>query len=150
LTETIVSESVLTQPFEEKQEVSEVDEKVVEQKLEPKAISVTTPEQKKAEADEHLEKCKVFVEWCEKVGIKTPKLNYPAFFDGGLLGIQAKVPIRHREVILSVPYDLLLSIDKAKADPILGPIYSENGGLFGPSNPDFEQLILAVFLMYEW
>jgi hypothetical protein len=38
----------------------------------------------------HLQKCKVFTDWCDKVGIKMPKLEYPAFFDGDLLGVRAK------------------------------------------------------------
>lgn len=60
------------------------------------------------------------------------------------------MPIRHRDVILTIPYDLLLSIDKAKADPVLGPVFAENAVMFGSDNPDHEQLTLCVFLMYEW
>ena len=89
------------------------------------------------------------MKWCEEVGIKTPKLEYPAYFEGGLVGVRAKETIRHREMILSIPYKCLLSIDKAKSDPILGKVFKENNRLFGEDNPDYEQLILCVFLMYE-
>ena len=42
------------------------------------------------------------MKWADKVGIKTPKLEYPAYFDGGLVGVRAKETIRHREMILSI------------------------------------------------
>jgi hypothetical protein len=44
-------------------------------------------EQAKAERDEHMEKCRVFNEWCTAKGISTPKINYPAYFEGGLVGV---------------------------------------------------------------
>ena len=40
-------------------------------------------------------------------------------------------------------------MDKAKNDPILGRVFKENNRLFGEDNPDYEQLILCVMLMYE-
>jgi len=33
-----------------------------------------------------VEKCSRFTQWCKEVGILYPKLDYPAFFDGGLVG----------------------------------------------------------------
>ena len=90
------------------------------------------------------------MKWADKVGIKTPKLEYPAYFDGGLVGVRAKETIRHREMILSIPYKVLLSMDKAKNDPILGRVFKENNRLFGEDNPDGDQLALTAFLMYEW
>ena len=89
------------------------------------------------------------MEWCKKVGIKTPKLEYPAFFDGGLLGVRAKEPIRHREVILSIPYNVLMTMDMAKEHPVLCKVF-EGNKMFSEDNPDHEQLILTVFLLYEW
>ena len=54
-------------------------------------------------------------------------------------------------MILSIPYRVLISLDKCKEDPILGRVYAENPDLFGEeSNPDWEQLSLCVFLMFEW
>ena len=78
-----------------------------------------------------MEKCATFMQWCDQVGIKTPKLEYPAYFEGGLVGVRAKQNIQHREMILSVPYKNLMSIDKAKSDPILGRVYQQNNKLFG-------------------
>ena len=96
------------------------------------------------------EKYKAFMEWCDKVGIVSGKLEFPAIFEGGLVGVRAKEPIKHREMIMSVPYKCLFSVDKARADPVLNRVFSENETLFGPGNPDADQLILTIFLLYEW
>ena len=39
-----------------------------------------------------------------------PKAEYPAYFEGGLVGVRAKEPIEHREAFLSVPYDMIISV----------------------------------------
>ena len=41
-------------------------------------------------------------------------------------------------MILSIPYRVLISLDKCKEDPILGRVYAENPDLFGVDNPDYE------------
>ena len=79
----------------------------------------------------HMEKCEVFNKWCDEVGVKSEKVQYPAYFDGGLVGVQAKKDIRHREMIMSVPYSILMTIDKAKRHPVIGRIFSDNPQLFG-------------------
>ena len=79
-----------------------------------------------------------------------PKLEYPAFFEGDLLGVRAKEQINHRDMILSIPYKVLISLDKCLEDPVLGRVFKENPALFGEDeNPDWEQLTLCVFLMFE-
>lgn len=37
-----------------------------------------------------IQKCLRFTKWCDEVGIKFPKLEYPSFFDGGLVGVKVK------------------------------------------------------------
>jgi hypothetical protein len=44
-----------------------------------------------------------FREWCESNGVKMPKLEYPAFFEGGLIGVRVREDIQHNEAFLSVP-----------------------------------------------
>lgn len=71
-------------------------------------------------------KCEVFNKWCDEVGIFTPKIEYPAFFDNGLLGGRVKQPIEHREAYLYVPFKAMMSIDKALRDPEMGDFYEKN------------------------
>jgi hypothetical protein len=42
-----------------------------------------------------------------------PKLEYPAYFDDGLIGVRCKEDIEHREAFLYVPYKVMMSIKKA-------------------------------------
>ena len=51
-----------------------------------------------------------------------PKLEYPAYFEGGLLGVRCKEDIEHREAYLFVPYKMLMSVGKAQKHPVLGEI----------------------------
>ena len=34
-------------------------------------------------------KYEIFNKWCKDTGVLIPKLEYPSFFDGGLLGVKA-------------------------------------------------------------
>ena len=60
-----------------------------------------------------MRKCKVFTDWCIKNGIEFPNQEYPAYFEGGLVGVRALTPIEHRQAFLKVPFKCLMSIDKA-------------------------------------
>lgn len=95
-------------------------------------------------------KCDVFNEWCDKVGIRSPKLEYPAFFGNGLLGSRVTTPIEHREAFLFVPFKAMISVDKALRDPEMGDFYEKNPQLFTKDvNQDWEQLILCTYLMHQ-
>ena len=84
-----------------------------------------------------MEKCVKFNKWCKEVGIISDKVEFPAFFEGGLIGLKAKEPIKHKEMIMAVPYKCLISLDKALADPDISIVFEENK-LFSPDNPDRE------------
>ena len=56
-------------------------------------------------------KYEIFNKWCADNGVKCPKLDYPAFFDGGLLGARVNSDINHREAFLYIPFKMLLSLD---------------------------------------
>ena len=54
-------------------------------------------------------------------------------------------------MIMAVPYSLLITVDACKVHPILAPVYEGSPRLFGKNgNPDWEQLMLVVRLMYEY
>ena len=55
-----------------------------------------------------------------------PKLEYPAYFEGGLVGMRAIAPIEHREAFLAIPYRMLMTVASAQQHPVLGPIITDN------------------------
>jgi len=71
-------------------------------------------------------KCARFNQWCKDVGILIPKIDYPEFFEGGLVGGKVNAPIEHREAFLFVPYKVVISLDKCLRDPSLFFFYDEN------------------------
>ena len=75
---------------------------------------------------EHRRKCQVFNDWFFANGGRMPKLEYPAYFKGGLVGVRATAPIMHREAFLSIPYKMLITVDGAQRHPVLGPIIKAN------------------------
>jgi len=79
---------------------------------------------------EHGRKCEVFNKWLDDEGVIMPKLQYPAYFEGGLVGVSATAPIKHRESFLAIPYKMLMTVDGANRHEILGPIIQENPQLF--------------------
>jgi hypothetical protein len=108
------------------------------------------PDHVQSEEDKQVvrQKCERFNQWCKDNGILAPKITYPEFFDGGLVGGMVNAPIEHREVFLCVPYKVIISVDKCLKDPVLKDFYSQNQQLFGKEHRDWEQLILTTFLMY--
>ena len=117
------------------------------------------PSKKEDEADnpidderqEHMKKCTIFNEWCAKNGIIYPNQEYPAYFEGGLVGVKALAPIEHRDAFLKVPFKCMMSIDKAQNHPELGKVIKENPQMFHEdSSSDWEQLILLIYVIYEY
>jgi hypothetical protein len=90
-----------------------------------------------------------FRDWCAEVGIKAPKLRYPAYFDGGLCGVMVTEDIVHNEAMFRVPYRAIMSVAKAKAIPELAHVFGMHPGLFGNENDYGEPNILFAFLLYE-
>lgn len=64
--------------------------------------------------------------WCLKNGVKIPKLEYPAIFDHGLVGVRAREDIEHREAFLYIPFKLLITMEVAHNHPIVGHVFKEN------------------------
>ena len=69
---------------------------------------ITTDQQKEL----IFQKTQRFMSWCKDIGIICPKIEYPSFFDGGLIGAKVKEPIQHREAFLYVPQKAIISLDK--------------------------------------
>ncbi len=96
------------------------------------------------------DKYEMFNEWCDKQGVHMPKLQYPAYFEGGLIGARVTHEIAHREAFLYVPYKVLITLGKAISHPIVGRILAQNPACFEEGkNDDWEQFTLALFLFYE-
>ena len=80
-----------------------------------------------------------------------PKIEYPAYFEGGLIGCRAKEDIEHREAFIAIPYKMLVTVEAAQRHPVLGPIISDNPQVFSDTGlPDWEQLTLTLVLLYEY
>ena len=68
-----------------------------------------------------------------------PKLEYPAYFEGGLVGVRTTSKIEHRESFLSIPYKMLMTVEAVKRHEVLGPIIAENPQVFDEAaKPDAE------------
>jgi hypothetical protein len=52
----------------------------------------------------------IFKNWLKQEGVIMPKLQYPAIYDGGLIGTKVTADILHREVYIYVPEKLIISV----------------------------------------
>ena len=105
---------------------------------------------KNVETIEIGQKYERFNQWCKQEGVIMPKLEYPAEFEGGLVGTKCLADIEHREAYLHVPYKMLLSVKSTVEHPVLGQILEEHPECFAEEIcDDFEQLTLVLRLIYE-
>ena len=99
---------------------------------------------------ETVDKFTMFLDWCNKEGMVMPKLEYPAYFENGLIGVRCKEDIINREAYLFVPFKMMLSVHKVQNDDVLGPIVLDHPECFDEEKGnDWEQLTLAIGLLYE-
>lgn len=70
------------------------------------------------------------MDWCLNNGVKIPKLEYPAVFDHGLVGVRAIEDIEHREAFLFVPFKMLITMELARNHPEVGHIFIDHPELF--------------------
>ena len=52
----------------------------------------------------------MFLDWCIKEGVIMPKLEYPAKFENGVIGVRCCEDIENREAFLAVPYKMILNV----------------------------------------
>lgn len=96
------------------------------------------------------DKYEMFNEWAAKNGALTPKMQWPAWFDDGLLGAKVIADVQHREAHTLVPFRMILSCKRTRAHPILGPICEKYPACFEDGrSDDWEQLTLTLALLYE-
>ena len=97
--------------------------------------------------------CTMFLKWCTSEGIITPKLEYPAHFQNGLVGVRCREEILNREAFLYVPYKMMFTVSKVQNHPILGPIVKDNPSLFEHYDqsigPVWEVMTLLMGIFYE-
>lgn len=92
----------------------------------------------------------MFDSWCKREGVIMPALQYPAYFEGDLVGMKCIKDIDHHESYLYIPAKMILSISKAHAHPVLAPIIKANPECFTSEGiEDWEQLTLVCFIFYE-
>ena len=82
---------------------------------------------------ESFEKEQRLVDWAKEKGILFPKLEWPAKFDGGLLGVRAKEDINYREAFVFVPFNVMITLESAR-NSLIKDVLSENEDMFKEHN----------------
>lgn len=101
--------------------------------------------------EEKGDKHTMFLDWCKNEGIVMPKLEFPAYFENGLVGVRCKEDILNREAFLFVPYKTMFTVSKIKNHPVLGPMITKNPKCFGNHDLPIKNdvVILAFGILYE-
>lgn len=94
-----------------------------------------------------------FKAWCQEKGVLMNKLEFPAEFQDGLVGVRVTEDIEHNESFLFVPYEVILSVSKAQEDKAINSIILEHPECFsedkdGPEHTG-DHMILVLALMYH-
>ena len=96
------------------------------------------------------DKYDIFNEWMYSNGLIMPNIEYPAKFNGGLIGCRARKDIQHRETIMAIPYKLVITLKMVREHPAFGHIIRKFPTIFDEKiNADAENLMLTIFLVYE-
>ena len=99
---------------------------------------------------EEGDRFKIFNDWCKEEGVVMPKLEYPATFEDGVVGVRCKADIQNREAYLFIPYKMIFSVRKVKENPILEPIIDKYRHCFSKSKTaEWDHLTLTLGLFYE-
>ena len=89
---------------------------------------------------------KNFTSWCFKQGVLAPKVEFPAVFEHGLVGVKVTKDIQVGEHMIYVPHNLLLSVKSTFDHEILGPILEDFPSIH---RADDVCLILSLRIIYE-
>ena len=88
-----------------------------------------------------------FANWCSTNGIIAPKLHYPAHFP--YCGVSIKKDIAHNEVMYCIPFKLVVTVTKAKAEPKLAEVFNNNPEVFSDFDFDYwESNVLFAWLLF--
>jgi len=66
------------------------------------------------------------------------------------MGIAAQEDIKQHEAFIFIPNNLIVSVNRVKNHPQLAKVIKENEQLLGKDHPDTDQMILGMFLTYEY
>lgn len=92
----------------------------------------------------------MLVEWCQKEGLIMPKLKYPAYFAGGVIGIKCSEDIQHHEVYMAIPYKMIFSTDKVQQHQVLAPVIMRYPNCFDKdTTQEWQHLSLTLGILYE-
>ena len=82
-----------------------------------------------------------------------PKLEYPAVFDNGVVGMRVTQTIQNREAFLHVPYKMLFTVKRVMDNQDLKGVIEKYHDLFFECDGDkkliSEYLILILGMFYE-
>ena len=98
-----------------------------------------------------VDKYSQFNQWCKDQGMLAPKLEYPAYFENGLVGVRCTEDVHHREAYLFVPYKMMMNVKKANRHPVIGEIIAAHPECFSEEENTNagEQMTLTLFILYE-
>ena len=92
----------------------------------------------------------MFKKWCESEGVIMPKIEYPAYFENGILGLKCKEDINQREAFIYVPYKMVINYYKLVEHPVLRPILDAHPECFKIyKNAYYDTLTLTLGVLYE-
>lgn len=90
-----------------------------------------------------------FKEWMLENGARFPDVDFPVAFGhhGELMGLAANKDIPPMRGFLFVPDKLMITAEKARRDPVLGPIIKKHPEVFGGNTLIDETTEIVVFLV---
>ena len=90
-----------------------------------------------------------FKEWMLENGARFPDVDFPVAFGhhGELMGLAANKDIPPMRGFLFIPDKLMITAEKARKDPVLGPIIKKHPELFEQNQLINETTEIVVFLM---
>ena len=65
-------------------------------------------------------------------------MEYPAFFENGLVGVKVKEDIQYREAYCFIPYKMLMTVKRAQTDHDIGPIILDHSDMFSHKASEWE------------
>lgn len=88
-----------------------------------------------------------FTSWIQANGVKVPKARIHNFGDG-IRGVVATKPIERGETIVSVPFEMLITVALVQASP-LGPALEEHSDAVSRASMNGNAATIALYLMYQ-
>ena len=78
-----------------------------------------------------------------------PKVEYPAYFENGVIGVRVTQDIGYREPYIYVPYKMVITQKKIMKNAVLRPIIDAFPDVFGSGENTADTIIMCIGLYYE-